>query len=112
MIKRFSLINRWDLNKSNHSGSERTLEFMAMRGYPTFPKALGLEPLNGLVSYIGHSFRGGPPHLCRDAVGIFYSSSRSDYFLPSCHGNEEVHIIPRCNMWQVAFIYILSERKK
>ena len=50
---------------------------MAMKGYSAFPKAPALlepSPSDCLVSYPGHSLGGVLP-LCREAVGVFYSSS-------------------------------------
>ena len=56
---------------------------MAMKGYSAFPKAPALLKLHTpifLVSYLGHSLRGGVLPLCREVVGIFYSPSYSYNF--------------------------------
>ena len=50
---------------------------MAMKGYSTFPKALGLEPYHQIASC---HIQGGVGVLpfCRDAVGVFYYFNRLD----------------------------------
>ena len=53
---------------------------MAMEGFFTFSQAPGLEPHNQMQSFLIPRtlvWRAAP--LCRDAVGVFYTSNRLDY---------------------------------
>ena len=51
---------------------------LAAKGTPHPPSSsiAGTSPSDCLVSYPGHSLRGGVLPLCREAVGVFYSPSR------------------------------------
>ena len=49
---------------------------------PQSSSITGTSPLDCLVSYTGHSFRGVLP-LCREAVGVFYNRNRLGWHLPN-----------------------------
>ena len=40
---------------------------------------IGTSPLDCLVSYLGHSLKRDVLPLCREAVGVFYSSNRLEF---------------------------------
>ena len=59
------------------------LEIIAMKGYSTFPRALGLKPHHQIqFSVISWTFVAGVRiiTLCRDANGVFYSFNQLDYY--------------------------------
>ena len=67
MIEQIYLIHRWDPNRVD-------LGVIAMKGYSPSSKTLGLEPHNQMqYSVIPKTHVEEVLHVCRDAVGIFYS---------------------------------------
>ena len=65
----------WPIDRTLSSVTTPDLGAMAMKWCFAFPKAPTL-PSDCLMSYLGHSLGVGVLPLCRDAVGVFYSSGR------------------------------------
>ena len=54
---------------------------IAMKEYSAFPKVPGLEPHHRIFSFISRTLVWGVLLICRDAIGVFYSSSRLSLYL-------------------------------
>ena len=82
-------------NKPSSDANKRVLRI------PQSSSITGDSPSDYLVSYSGHTLRGGVLPFCRGAIGVFYSPSRLGHrtlvwgwFLPLCRDAVSVFYCP------------------